>query len=274
MTLKQRNHIFYAFQLIFGLVFILTVIPFFVAAVHKALVIPNVFRFSAYPEGVMFVNFHQWALFSSILLLALYSVVCSWFVIFNFEKTKSVEIFFFSGFLLACSLESFRLLIPATHFLKLPSEICFFVTRIVFIARLFAPASFILATVMKSNSLEQDSEKYLLFALIVALLISVLIPVDGTKFTSILLSFTGFSTLTLSVRVVCFILAFVGFILTFERTSTKEMALLPLWFVLMVSGYAFLISCDNFFFFSLGTPLLFTGTYKYIRAIHQNYLWV
>lgn len=273
MTLKFRNRFFVVLVTFFSVTCVFLFTFFFVALGKAGISFPDFFRFPSWFSKIPFLPFNSIALFLSIFSLAVYAIVCSIVIVFNFEKTNSVEIVLFAGFLICCCLEGFRLIPPAFGIWRPLDGPVFLCTRMVLAGRLFAPVTFVCAAIMKDESLTQDIGVKFLLAALGSTVVAFLVPIDSTKFTSTMLCFWGFANTLFIIRFLIFLSAIVSFIIETKKNGEEGLYKLPLWFTLLFTGYAILSACDTLVFFFLGLFLLAFGTFKYLMAIHQNYLW-
>ena len=58
-----------------------------------------------------------------------------------------------------------------------------------------------------------------------------------------------------------------------SNNEEPDYAKMGIYMLVMLAGYGFMITADNFVFMIMGMPLLVYGCVKYLKTLHQIYLW-
>lgn len=148
MTLKNKNRIFLFLFIFSAIIFLFNITVLCIAAAAKSIVPPiNPMRpFVLIPKGGLCpYNFNS--SLAAIIAFSLSAPALSIAIFKGFEKTPSLEILFFSGFIISCVTESARILLPLFGFWKTNSLFLIYIGRIVAAGRFLAPMSLFFATV-------------------------------------------------------------------------------------------------------------------------------
>ena len=119
MTLKNKNRIFLFLFIFSAIIFLFNITVLCIAAAAKSIVPPiNPMRpFVLIPKGGLCpYNFNS--SLAAIIAFSLSAPALSIAIFKGFEKTPSLEILFFSGFIISCVTESARILLPLFGFWK------------------------------------------------------------------------------------------------------------------------------------------------------------
>ena len=142
MTLKNKNRIFLFLFIFSAIIFLFNITVLCIAAAAKSIVPPiNPMRpFVLIPKGGLCpYNFNS--SLAAIIAFSLSAPALSIAIFKGFEKTPSLEILFFSGFIISCVTESARILLPLFGFWKTNSLFLIYIGRIVAAGRFLAPMS-------------------------------------------------------------------------------------------------------------------------------------
>lgn len=160
MTLKNKNRIFLFLFIFSAIIFLFNITVLCIAAAAKSIVPPiNPMRpFVLIPKGGLCpYNFNS--SLAAIIAFSLSAPALSIAIFKGFEKTPSLEILFFSGFIISCVTESARILLPLFGFWKTNSLFLIYIGRIVAAGRFLAPMSLFFATVFSSAEELQNAER-------------------------------------------------------------------------------------------------------------------
>ena len=131
------------------------------------------------------------------------------------------------------------------------------------IVNFYNPKSVILSSSLRNITV--------LFA--VCIVFSVIAPINTAKITSAGTITWGFSKLFLVSRLIFIVIAFISFWINSKNNEEPDYAKMGIYMLVMLAGYGFMITADNFVFMIMGMPLLVYGCVKYLKTLHQIYLW-
>ena len=195
------------------------------------------------------------------------------FLFFCFEKTQSIEVMFFLGFLLGCICEESRLLICAGGLWQTISATLIFVGRLTVMGRLLAPLSLLFASLLNGNSQRQNTERNFLILILISIIIGKSFPLNTTYTTTTCTVLWSYRPLFTMSRALVFIATIITLLLPVLQTKSQEGKKTLISYAFMINGYFILCNADNFVFLILGMLLLSTGTFFYLKSVHSTYLW-
>lgn len=272
MTLKTRN-IFIKIFLFTSLASVaITLLIFFISLHTKSFINPPELRIPSFLNYIPFADKSITALIISFFILLLYVPACFYLILHYFENTQTSEIIFFTGFLFACLAEMARLITISLGLWLSFSNLLIFMGDIVLFGRTLAPLSFLCASLLSETSQRQDVERNYVIMILVSIVFAAVIPMNTARISSTGLVTEGFMSLINMFRFLLLLVAVTSFLIHGYKKN-KEHKYLAYSALLTLSGYSFLVSCDNYFFLILGTVALIAGTYKYLTSLHQIYMW-
>ncbi len=273
MTLTNRNRIIRTLIVFSTLLSVTIITATVIMCVRGKLpVTPVGPRLNGMAEYVPLLSYSTAATVSSIVLFSVYSTAMLFFVFYKFEKTKAVEITFFTAFLAACQLESLRIFVPLFQLWIGYSSFFTFIARAVFFSRLYALLTLLFSGIASNGGLEQsDRNMYLL--IVVPLIFSSVVPLNTTAMTSTFMITFGYSTTFLIIRILFACGAVMTFFLIGITRDIKEYKKAAAGLLFVLAGYAALINSDNFMFLLCGAAALVSGTLYFLKNIHNYYMW-
>jgi hypothetical protein len=273
MTLRTRNTITRIFTLCTALISIGSIMCFVVLwASHSS--VYNHIHFNSITNLKSFCfKTNSGAAALSILLLMLYAPITGVFLFFNFEKTHSAEILYFTGFLLGCFLESARLLIPLFDLWNSHSSLLITSTRITFFGELFAMLCLLVIGINNSFLEAQDSAQTTLLLIIASLFLTMLLPVNTTFIASTMRVKTGFTKTIYIIRILFILASSICFYVTASKIKSKELQQASVSFLILLIGYIIEISADSLFLCAIGFIFMSIFTAKFVIKLHNYYMW-
>lgn len=273
MTLKTRNLFFKVFLLFSVVSVALSAFLFVLSTARGTILAPPDVRIPSFLNMIPFMPRNMPAVLISLALIILYVPVCLFLILKYFENTQTTEILFFAGFLLGCLCEIFRLFTICFGLWQTFSNMLIFSGNCVLFGRILAPLSFVCAAILSETEQRQDSERNFVIMTTAALVFAVSIPMNTAHISSTGLVTEGFMRLINIIRTTLTILASLSFYIKGTKQGNLKLKKLAGAFLILISGYALLISADNIIFLAMGASSLIFGTYKYLRIIHQMYMW-
>ena len=272
MTLRTRNRLFFIMLLstiILSLICILSFIVFGITGhisaptspVRTFTFIPKVFRYQ-FPATII-----------DILFFALYVPVTMAFVYFGFKNTQSLEIIYFSLFLLGAELECIRIIMPIYSMWQTTSTTTIIVGRFVLAGRLLTFLSMLCTALFYKIEDRQNLERNILLCILGSVIIGSAYPLNTLYTTStctVLWAYVGLFTV---VRLCLFIVTIISMVLPAVATENGEIKHETGAYILLMIGYLLLCAADTYTFVIVGILMLCVGTLLYLRAIHASYLW-
>ncbi len=272
MLLKSRNRILTACFFLSLFLLVLTVILFLNSHTLNQILQTSV----NYQKGLFSTFFFRSsyiAVIFSIAVITLYVPISFIFLYLNFEKTQSSEVIFFITFLLGCLTECMRIINIIYLFQSASSTMLIFINKLIFFGRLLCPLSMLCSTVMSNSEQRQDLERNFIIMIAVAAFFAFLIPINIVNLSYKNMIPWGFSKLFNILYLLFSIAAVISFYIEAKKQESQERLRMLLGFILLITGYYFLILFNNLFSLFFGSILLISGTYIYLKNIHLLYLW-
>lgn len=269
MTIKNRNRFFLFLFIFSSAVFLCEMLVFCLAAAAEAVVAPEnpVRTFVLFKSGFLCpYSFHASA--AAIILFGLSAPVLSMAVFKGFEKTPSLEILFFSGFILSCLAESSRLLLPVFGLWKTNSLLLIVLGRIVIGGRILAPLSLFFAAAFSSADDLQNAERNLIILLTATCTFAILYPMNTSVTTSSCTVLWGFRHLLTAVRTLIFLTTILSAVIEAHSKGIREIYAKAAGLLVLAAGYGLLCGTDCWLEFCIALVLSAAGWLIYLKSIH------
>jgi len=274
MTLKSRNRLFLAFFII-SLLCSLVYAGLYIYALVTGDIVPpeNPIRPLALYEGKSLFAYSFSASLLAIAFFIVYVPVCTFILFFGFEKTQSLEVIYFSAFLLGCLAEGNRIILPLFGLWKTYTTLFIFSGRLVFAGRVLVPLSLLFAALFSENEERQNVERNYIVLLVISILCGVFTPLDTASIVSTCTVHWGYAKMFNTIRFFLFLFTLITMIINAFKKDSIELKGNAVGFVLLMAGYSLLLAADNYVVFFVSTALFTIGTIVYLKSIHTLYLW-
>lgn len=274
MTLVVRNRLFLAF---------------FICSVIYCACLAGVFIYSAFFAGTFLAPdapIRTFSLFSSILtyrftasiagifLFLLYVPLTVFILYFHFEKTQSLEILFFAGFLLGILPEGLRILIPVDALWQTSSTTLIILGRAIISGRMLTHLSLLFASLFVNVEHRQSVERNCIIVFLVAVAVGFLYPLNTQYVTTTCTVLWGYRTMFTILRVFLFLLSLSSIIIRALVSGSADLYREALGYGLLMIGYSLLTVSDSYVLLIASGSLLVAGTVLYLQSIHRQYLWL
>ena len=246
---------------------------FIYALAKGTLITPPDFRIPRFLSHFFFFKNSFLALMVSFLIILLYVASCFYLLIRFFENTQTSEIIFFTGFLIACMAEITRFIMICLGLWLSFSNILIFMGKVVLFGRTLAPLSFFCAAIFSETEYRQEIERNYIIMITVSIVFAAIIPMNTAKITSTALVTEGFMPLINASRFLILATAVFSFFVRGIQKNSMEHKHLASSSLVIIAGYSLLVTCDSYVFLILGTAGLVFGTYRYLKYLHNIYMW-
>ena len=270
MTIKTRNRLIIFFS-IFSLILLLGMSSLFVISLISNKFVPATEHTYTLFQNFFLTKFNFLTVVISIFVFLMYVFVSFLYINFEFEKTQSTEIIYFSLFLIGCLTESFRLFIPCLNLWNSYSQFIVLCSRVTLFGRILVPFSLVFMSICNTVEYRQDVERNILILFISAAIISTLLPLNSNNIVSLSYVEYGYGKFFTIVWVLLAFVTFVSLIRNDKISNSKTK--MPLGYVLFASGYMLLNHTMNYVLLALGTISIVLGTLIYLKELHKQYLW-
>ena len=223
MTLVSRNKIILSLFILAVLFIIATGIVFVLALMKDTIVFPETAQRLFTLPAVPLLSPNMVAAISAAIVLFLYSAVILGISFINFEKTRSLEIIFFSIFALGCLFEGIRIWLPIFNFWANHSSLYVLIGQFLFFGRALSVVN-LLALALLALELEnkQNIEMNLLVVTAVAALLARLTPIDSLIIPSNCSIRFGYEKMFLTVTTISFLVGFLSMIYQGNNRGSPE----------------------------------------------------
>lgn len=269
MTLKSRNRIIsYLFYITFAF-FLLFLGLFIYSLITDRLTFPKVEDITNKSTFILF-KYSPISIIVSCFIEIIFSCFTLRIILRGFEKTQSSHVLFFSLFLTALALDSFRIFIPLFNINGIFSEQLFFIGNILIFSKILAILSLMLTNYINPDEPIQNNERTCIIIIVAALFFAIFIPVNTTTILPNFAVSHGYHKLLKSLQFVVVILNAISLI--FYNSDREFSQTTTIAFTIMSFGYYFLIYNTTIIGLTISTLLLFIGAYKYLKELHNQYL--
>lgn len=269
MTLKSKNRI-YVILFVLSLIFFALIVSFLVVSLMTDSFTPpeNPVRlFPSLPDTFL-LSYSFYAAVAAVLMFGLAAPVLSLAVVMGFEKTPSLEVAFFTGFIVGCITESVRILLPALALWQTTSLLLVLVGKAVAAGRYLSLMSLFFATVFSSQDDLLNAERNLLILYVSACILAIMYPIDTTSASSACCVLWGFRELFSVMRIFLFAVTCVCLLeQAYSREGSDGYKKL-LGFVLLGAGYILLCNTDCWLALIAAVPLMAAGSAIYLSKVH------
>ena len=189
----------------------------------------------------------------------------------SFEKTQASDIVYFYLFLVACLVDSFRLLIPLLNISETYSNLLIFCGNASLFARLMIPLSLLCTTILGTVEQRQEIEKNIFIITLLSIFFAQIIPLN-TAVTcpnySVDYSFKN----TLNIASIIIIVASIVYLFV-ENKNHLYSQKTTMGFLLLALGIYCLFDATNLLKLIIAASFLSVGTFMYLKELHNQYLW-
>ena len=269
MTLKYKNRVFLFLFALSSLNFLLDATAFCTAFLSHSLVPPSdpIRAFVLLPKAFL-CPYSFPSVLVAILFFSAFAAFLSIVVFKSFEHTPSLEILFFSGFVVSCILESTRLFLPVFRVLETNSRALIALGRVVVAARFLAPASFFFAEIFSSTEELQNAQRNILFLAAATFAFAFFYPMNTMHLTTSCTVLWGFKGFFAAFRTFIFAVTIFTVLVDAYTQQVKRIYVKAVGMVVLFSGYALLCSTDCWLEFSVALLLLALGSLLYLKTVH------
>lgn len=270
MTIKTRNRFTLAFFILSILIFMLELAFTVFQFLKGNLQFPEVY-FSKPASNLYLFKYSPECVLIGILLLNIYTIFTTLFILRAFEKTQSSEIFYFLLFLLACLCDSAKIFFPLFHISQTYSTGLLIVGNVLLFARILFPLSLMSTIILYEDEHPQNVERNSLLLLVVATFLAAFIPLNTTIIEP---NFTISYGYEKTIRITTVILQLANILTLIIRNINRNS---KQWTTIGLAVMTIGIFCffRNTCIFTLVIGFFGTGfgTYIFLRALHRYYLW-
>jgi hypothetical protein len=277
MTLAQRNRYFKGGIILSSLCLLAlvvlagTVLPLYpelsAAALHRS---GGVFQALA---GKFFDPVPH-AAFVTMVLAVAYALSASILVFVFFEKTQSPEILFFGLFALSFVFEIFRIMVPLQRAYGFPSVLLVWGARMLIFGRLCGVISLFASSVYAAGLEVQKQGRLIVTMVMVILVISVRIPVNGLAWDSSLTMISAYISMFYFAENALMVITIVSFLVAAYTRGSGDYLFIALGILLVSLGRSLVIGADTWVTPLPGIAMLAAGTWISTARLHQVYLWL
>lgn len=276
MTLKTRNKLLFVLMIIGFSVAVLALISVLIAGINGKLFLPQISQvertLQIFPNSILF-KYNSYASLAGIFLFAAAAPILSGIIIKGFAKTPSLEIVFFSAFIISFITEELRFFIPLTGITRAYEKYLMFQTKIIMGGRILGSLSLLFSFCFNKLEQRQNMERNFLILVLISILGGVLMPLDSTKITSTFTVLCGYRKMFFIFNLFIFLATVALILIDILVKKNSDLKKVLLGYVILICGYFILQNTDCWLEFGIATLLLSFGSYTYLHAIHSLNVW-
>jgi len=276
MTLSERN-IFFKTGIIFcAVVILLTIAASFLTIPVYAEIEENDLR-----PGYIF-NFitgrflgnSYYAVHTSIVLAAIFSLTGMMLIHSFFERTPTPEILYIAFFIISISFEVCRLFIPLYLIFNFPSVYLRITARVLLFARFFGIFSLFTAGLCAAGMTVQKTRNAVFIIIIAALVITLGVQVDVHSWSTGFNVITGYATTFRMIELLVFLTTLTSFLIAAKVRDSRDYVYAAVGVILALIGRLILLGTDNWIGTGQGIILLSFGIWYLCSKVHKIHLWL
>ncbi|EFW37133.1 hypothetical protein HMPREF9554_02385 [Treponema phagedenis F0421] len=274
MTLAARNKTLIT-GIIFSFLFLIGIgiVVFFIFADNLLANKPLPEPFFQWVHRLPFYKPSNMSILISIVFFAFFVPSLLAYTYLLFEKTHAIEISFFALFIFTLSFEGLRLLFPfyplrISRFISIAG-----IARIVIFFRFLEILSLLTSSLFANRIMTRETTAIGFLICCVAFSIAHALPVNTYGNTSVFFFSYGYEWSTTIVFAILCLLSVISYYLIGKIKDIKEYKLAALALLVLLSGYALLLTGVSWFAIIFGIVLFASSSIFFIKKIHEFYLW-
>lgn len=216
-------------------------------------------------------KYNMYAVILGIFLLLIYCFAALLAINVEFEKTQSSEIIYFVFFLLGVIVEFHRLFFPLKDLWTHSSNNSIVITKAVLFGRTVCPLALLFSVIYSNFESRQYIEQNIMGLSVASIFVATLIPVNTSMILPTARLQYGFGNMYEIMIIMIFATAIVSQL--FKNITSHTSLKLSFGFLMLIAGYLIMQQAYNILLTTAGISLLSYGTYMYLKALHQQYLW-
>ncbi|MGP1587746.1 MAG: hypothetical protein ACTTHG_05320 [Treponemataceae bacterium] len=275
MTLNTRNKILTSITIFSFVLFVIYLVGFILFVVNgKLSSIPELPRIIDYHSDNIFLGFSPMASVISVLIWPFYVALFGMYIFLVFEKTKSDETIYLTNFFIGSVLKTSSIMVVFFQLWKNSSFLLLFLGKVHFCGMMISGISLLMFAVFMGSQQMVNTDRNVLISIATSIFVACILPINVTKIFSNLWMSTGFDNLLIILQVIVFVLYIFIFI---DYTKKNELKILKnpmLYGIILYVGDFFLNFSDNYFVLILSCIAFFYGTYRLLKTLHKQYLWL
>lgn len=205
--------------------------------------------------------------------LPIIAVIILFSIFFLFEKTHALEISFFSLFIFSLSVESLQLLFPLQKAYPLLIIFSASIARTIFFFRFFACLSLLTASLFAHKTFTREIGAAIFLLSFISFALAHSIPINTVRALSFFSFSESYRSLLYSFHTIICALAVFSFLFVGIFRSISEYRQAALWLFIILIAHIVLLYTGSWVFTAAGITTLAGGSFLFLRAIHQFYLW-
>ncbi len=271
MTLKSRNIYFLVLSIITSIVFIMNIsIVLYAHLMHEIIPPENPERLFTMLKNAPFCKYNFNINLASILIFSFFAPLLSFSLLRGFEKTPSLEIFFFSGFIFSCMAESTRIFLPIFGLWKSYSFFIIAIGRTVMTGRFLVPIMFFFITLFTSKSQRQYAERNYFIMVAISIGLGIIYPMNTNITTSSGTVLWGYKNLFFRTLSLLFLVTILSMLVEIYSTGEKLIYVKIISMTIFMTGYSMFCGCDCIMNMMISLPMIVAGCIAYLKTIHKQ----
>ena len=274
MTLSERNNFFKAGIVSCAVcaILVITATFFTMPLYSENLIEPPADGNKSLISSIAGLNY--FAVHISLLFFAVFSLAGMILIYYYFERTSTPEILYIAFFVVSCSFEVIRIIIPLQLVIQFPLIYIITGMRILLFARFFGIFSLFTAGICSTGFEIQRMRNAILIITIAAMILTMGIPIDALKWNASFNAVNGYNSMFRMIELVVFITIIASFLITAKNKDSKEYVHAAFGIMIALIGRNFLQNTDNWIGAILGIIMLSFGMLTLCTKLHKIHLWL
>jgi len=219
-------------------------------------------------------GYNYLAVHISLFLLTAFSLTGMILIYNYFERTSTPEILYIAFFIVSCSFEVIRIIIPLHLAFRFPTIYIMTAMRILLFARFFGIFSLFTAGICSAGLEIQRIRNAILIITIAGMILTISIPIDVLSWDTSFNIVNGYNTMFKMIELVAFITIITSFLITAKNKDSKEYLYAAIGILIIFIGRNLLLNTDNWIGTILGIAMLSFGMWMLCSKLHKIHLWL
>ncbi len=208
-----------------------------------------------------------------VLVLSLFSVIVHAFILFNFRTTVSAEIFFFTFWLAACSMEPLRLLHLGAGFWGGSDSLLVALSKIYMGAKFFGFCSIFISGLYAAGMRSEKQFMVVAISFAISVALASILPVNTGIWAWNLMFRVGYSRLIQGFGYAIIAITLADYLIAVRLRGDRSYYAIALGMAAVMAGTQLTSRDSSPLITAISMLAMGAGSFVYIRKLHSFYLW-
>lgn len=270
MTIKTRNRLNIILSIL-SFIYFLFSLSFFMVKFFKGTLSLEPFTSFIKEDTFFLFRYNPYCVIAGLLIQILFVTVNSYILYHGFEKTQGTDIVYFTFLLLGILADTARLWIVLLNLTKTYTALYLFCGHACIFGKILVTLSLFAIIQLSSQDLRMDTEKNLLILFLASFFFAKFIPLNSAVVTpnfSVSYSYgTIIAVMAVLIMIICVISLF------FQNKKRFYNQKTTVGFALICIGVFLIYHPTNLFLLAAFLGVNYTGSYLFLKTLHDQYLW-